>query len=71
VRPRLPLPLDRIDPAPNVEAPPLVKGYLRLGARVMGPPAWDPDFNAADLPLVMRLDDLAPRYRQHLLGIHP
>lgn len=68
VRPRLPLPLDRIDPAAGVEAPALVKGYLRLGAKLMGPPAWDPDFNVADLPMVMRLQDLAPRYRKHLLG---
>jgi putative hemolysin len=68
VRPRLPLPIDRIDPAPGVQPPALVKGYLRLGAKVMGPPAWDPDFNVADLPLVMRLQDLAPRHRKHLLG---
>lgn len=68
VRARLPLPLERIDPASDVQPPPLLKGYLRLGARVMGPPAWDPDFNAADLPLVMRLDDLSPRHRQTLMG---
>jgi len=69
VRPRLPLPIDRIAPAPGVQPPPLVKGYLRLGAKLMGPPAWDPDFNTADLPMVMRLEDLAPRYRKHLLGV--
>lgn len=69
VRPRLPLPLERIDPASEVEAPALIKGYLRLGAKVMGPPAWDPDFNTADLPLAMRLSDLAPRYRKHFLGV--
>ena len=26
----------------------IVKGYLRLGARICGAPAWDPDFNVAD-----------------------
>ncbi len=66
-RPRLPLPLERIGPVPEMDAPPLIKAYLRLGARVMGPPAWDPDFNTADLPLVLRLGDLAPRYRKHFL----
>ncbi len=25
----------------------LIRGYLRLGARVLGAPAWDPDFNTA------------------------
>lgn len=69
VRPRLPLPLERIDPAPDVQPPALIKGYLRLGARVMGPPAWDPDFNTADLPMVMRLADLSPRHRKHFLGV--
>lgn len=68
VRPRLPLPVDRLDDTLDAEPPTLVRGYLRLGAKVMGPPAWDPDFNTADLPMVMRLDDLAPRYRKHLLG---
>lgn len=68
VRPRLPLPLERIEPAPGVQPPPLLKGYLRLGARLMGPPAWDPDFNTADLPMVLRLEDLRSRYRKHFLG---
>jgi len=68
VRPRLPLPVDRLDDSLDVEAPALIRGYLRLGAKVMGPPAWDPDFNAADLPMVMRLQDLPPRYRKHFLG---
>jgi hypothetical protein len=41
---------------------------LRLGAKVLGPPAWDPDFNAADLPMLMRISDLPARYRKHFLG---
>ena len=44
-----------------VEAPALIKGYLRCGARVLGAPAWDPDFNTADLPLLMRIADLPPK----------
>lgn len=50
------------------DAPPLIKGYLRCGARVLGPPALDRDFNTADLPLMLRVGDLAPRYRQHFFG---
>ena len=48
--------------------PPLIKGYLRLGAKVLGAPAWDPDFNTADLPMLMRIADLPARYRKHFLG---
>lgn len=48
--------------------PPLLKGYLRCGALVLGPPALDEAFNTADLPMMLRLDDMAPRYRRHLLA---
>ena len=68
VRPRLPLPVDRLRSDLEVEPPALIKGYLRLGAKVLGAPAWDPDFNAADLPILMRMADLHPRYRKHFLG---
>ena len=68
VLPRLPLPVERLDDSLVVEPPALIKGYLRMGARVLGPPAWDPDFNTADLPMMMRIADLPPRYRQHFLG---
>lgn len=69
VRPRLPLPVDELHSDLVVEPPALIKGYLRLGAKVMGPPAWDPDFNAADLPMMMRIADLPQRYRKHFLGV--
>jgi putative hemolysin len=65
VLPRLPLPLHQLDQDLPVEPPALIKGYLRLGAKVLGPPAWDPDFNTADLPMMMRTQDLPARYRRH------
>lgn len=68
VRPRLPLPVDELRSDLPVEAPALIKGYLRCGAKVLGAPAWDPDFNTADLPLMMRIADLPARYRRHFLG---
>jgi putative hemolysin len=68
VRPRLPLPVQRLDDGTHAEPPALIKGYLRLGAKVLGAPAWDPEFNAADLPMMMRLADMPPRYRKHFLG---
>jgi putative hemolysin len=69
VRPRLPLPVDELDASLNIEPPALIKGYLRLGAKVLGAPAWDPDFNTADLPMLMRIADLPSRYRKHFLGV--
>ncbi|MDE2402171.1 MAG: GNAT family N-acetyltransferase [Burkholderiales bacterium] len=68
VRPRLPLPVNDLDRHLNVEAPALIKGYLRCGAKILGAPAWDPDFNTADLPMLMRIAELPPRYRRHFLG---
>ncbi|HSI46820.1 MAG TPA: GNAT family N-acyltransferase [Ideonella sp.] len=68
VRPRLALPVQELNRTLDIEAPPLIKGYLRCGAKVLGAPAWDPDFNTADLPMLMRLQDLPSRYRRHFLG---
>ena len=68
VQPRLPLPIESLDSQLDVEPPALIRGYLRLGAKVLGAPAWDPDFNSADLPMLMRIADLPPRYRKHFLG---
>lgn len=70
VFPRLPLPVDELDQSLQVEPPALIKGYLRLGAKILGAPAWDPDFNTADLPMMMRIADLPQRYRRHFLGAH-
>lgn len=62
VFPRLDLPLRRARPTDPVVIPPLLKGYMRLGAYVCGAPAWDPDFNTADLLLLLPMSRLAPRY---------
>ena len=65
VVPRLALPVAELRRNLQVEAPALIKGYLRCGAKVLGPPAWDPAFNTADLPLMIRIEDLPLRYRKH------
>jgi len=65
VFPRLPFPHDRIPRAVSFEVPPLIKGYLRLGAKVCGEPAWDPDFNTADFLVWVSLGALNRRYARH------
>ncbi len=68
VRPRLPLPVEPPASAHPVEPPPLIKGYLRCGGRVLGPPSWAPDFGTADLPMMLRLADLPETYRRRFLS---
>lgn len=68
VQPRTALPVNELESDLVVEPPPLIKGYLSLGAQVLGAPAWDPDFNTADFPMMLDLDDMPPRYRKRLLG---
>lgn len=48
--------------AGSVPLPALLKGYRRLGAYVCGAPAWDADFNTADLFLMLPMDDVDIRY---------
>lgn len=66
--PHNPLGLERIVADATIKPPPLVKGYLRAGAEVAGPPAVDPEFGTADLPMLLTLDRLAPRYARHFIG---
>ena len=68
--PRIPLPLDRLNGGLEVEPPPLIKGYLKLGAKICSAPAWDPEFNTADVLTIFRLSDMNPRYAKHFLGAH-
>jgi len=67
--PRAPLPVDDLNQTLDVEPPALIKGYLRLGAKICGLPAWDPDFNVADFLTLLRVRDMNPRYARHFLGI--
>lgn len=70
VRPRRPARVgpDRGGPAARTEIPPLLRGYLRLGAEIGGRPALDPDFGVADLFVLLDHTAIDPRWRRHLLG---
>ena len=58
-------------PAGRTELPPLLRGYLRLGAWVCGEPAHDPDFGVADLYVLLSMRRINPRYLRHFLSLVP
>lgn len=68
VFPRCPLPLDALNQTLDVDIPPLIKGYLRLGAYVGGEPAWDPDFNTADLFILLPMSRLNKQYARRFIS---
>lgn len=60
-----PLPLASQD---TVVLPPLFEGYLALGAKVCGAPAFDRDFGTTDYLVLLDTDALDPRTHQSLFG---
>lgn len=67
VFPRQPLPYERLVTGHPAEVPPLVKGYLRAGVYLCGEPAWDPDFNTADVLVMLPMANINPRYVKHFI----
>ncbi len=67
VFPRYPLPLHALNQLLDAPIPPLLKGYLRLGAYICGAPAWDPEFNTADLLILLPMSRMSSRYAKHFL----
>lgn len=58
-------------PGSRPALPPLLRGYLRLGARVCGPPAHDPDFGCADFFVLLDAERIDARYLRYFLGESP
>jgi putative hemolysin len=54
--------------AARAALPPLLRGYLRLGAEIGGAPALDPDFGVADLFVLLDHTKIDPRWRRYLFG---
>ncbi|MDJ0346715.1 GNAT family N-acyltransferase [Streptomyces sp. H10-C2] len=63
--------LERPRPGGRNALPPLLRGYLRLGAWVCGEPAHDPDFGVADFYVLLSLRRTDPRYLRHFLSLAP
>ncbi|MBC7958018.1 MAG: GNAT family N-acetyltransferase [Cytophagales bacterium] len=68
VRPRRALPLPRIEDGVTAAVPALIKGYLRCGGKLLGPPAVDAAFNTADFPMMLQLQDMPARYSRRIFG---
>ena len=61
--------LDEIEPPARVAVPPLMRGYLRLGAQVCGEPAHDPDFGVGDFPALLDKRQADTRYLRRLRSV--
>lgn len=51
----------------RVKLPGLFEMYLRVGARVCGPPAYDEEFGTVDFFVVFDLEAMEPKYRRLFL----
>ncbi|MEW2480962.1 GNAT family N-acyltransferase [Mycobacterium sp. NPDC049093] len=69
VYPYRPVVLDDIDPPSRTTVPPLMRGYLRLGAQVCGEPAHDPDFGVGDFPALLDKRRADVRYLKRLRSV--
>jgi len=74
VRPYLPVrvngrALDDIPPPQRPSVPPLMRGYLRLGAQVCGEPAHDPDFGVGDFCVLLGKQNADTRYLKRLRSV--
>ncbi|NEN75808.1 GNAT family N-acetyltransferase [Pelistega sp. NLN82] len=68
VKPLTPYPLDKLpilEDGEEIKIPPLIKGYLKTGARICGEPAWDKHFNSADFPVIIDVQNMDKRYQKH------
>jgi putative hemolysin len=61
--------LDEISPPARPAIPPLMRGYLRLGARICGEPAHDPDFGVGDFPALLDKHQADTRYLRRLRSV--
>ena len=55
------------NPASTIHLPPLLKTYLKLGAWVVGEPCLDPDFNVADVFILLDRQRLDSRYQRFFM----
>jgi putative hemolysin len=69
VKPYRPVLLDDLPATERPNLPPLMRAYLRLGARVCGEPAHDPDFGVADFMALLDKRRADIRYLKRLRSV--
>jgi putative hemolysin len=67
VQPKTPLPRRDGIARADYSLPPLLKAYLRVGARICGEPCLDEDFRVADVFILLETRQLERRYARHFL----
>jgi putative hemolysin len=68
VAPRVPLLASHVpDEVLDAPLPPLLKAYIRLGARACGEPCRDRDFDVADVLMLLDINELNSAYSRHFL----
>jgi putative hemolysin len=50
----------------DVEVPPLMRSYIKLGAKLLGEPHWDFTFNVADFPMVVTTAQIEKHFNASL-----
>lgn len=68
VYPKKELPLSKMTETTDVILPTLLKGYLRLGAKICGEACYDEDFNVADVFILLDRDHLQKRFHRHIVN---
>jgi putative hemolysin len=67
-RPRATLAIGGLARANRPSVPPLLRGYLRVGAKVCGPPAYNHSGHSADFLVLLDMRYADGRYLQRFLG---
>jgi putative hemolysin len=63
------VPTRPLEGEPNYnELPPLLRGYLRVGAWICGSPHHERDFGDADFFVLLDMERINDRYRRYFLG---
>lgn len=71
VEPKLPLTTQCDSHRTDLTAafPPLLKAYTKMGVRVCGEACWDPEFNVADVFVLLDLHKMTNRYARRFLKV--
>jgi len=67
VRPAMEFDVSTANSGAKALFPPLLKAYTRMGAKICGDPCWDPEFNVADLFVLLDINQVSNRYARHFL----